>query len=277
MPSLSTYLEIRRITDILYDVQKVRLATENRLRTLPKKTYGVYPEALERMEEELTKRLEVLLQDVPVWTEYLSGIKGVGPRIAGSIIGRIQIKYVRVDEGALAGLSPEQQQYAVRRSDGIYVPVERGIAAFPNVSKFWKYFGVHVEDGHAPRRRRGESEGVNTFLKMTVLKKLADSLIRTGARVDSPYERLYRKMREEYRAKYAAALADYHLCPRWRECQARIGPGKHPPCNAHIDAMARRYMVKEFLKDLWINWRRIEGLETVPTYIEWKDPKGVKE
>lgn len=30
--------------------------------------------------------------------------------------------------------------------------------------------------------------------------------------------------------------------------------------------MARRYMIKEFLRDLWVNWRKLEGLEVTEPY-----------
>jgi hypothetical protein len=38
----------------------------------------------------------------------------------------------------------------------------------------------------------------------------------------------------------------------------------------HRHNMAIRYMVKEFLADLWTIWRTLEGLETKPRYAEAK-------
>jgi len=274
---IERYVEIRRTSDILYDVQEVRKATENRLRTLPKEVYGVYPTTLRKLEDMLTKRLEELLDGIPVWDHYLKDLTGVGPRIAGAIIGRIAIKYVKVDK--LDGFTEVQKRYSVKRKDGIYVPVERGIQAFPNVSKFWKYFGLHTENGRAPRRQRGKKLGTNEFLKMMVLGRFVPTIIKLGAKgIRSKYYDLYLKMREEYRAKYSIALKDFRLCPRWKECEEllkkkaeRLGRKmKEPPCLAHIDAMAKRYVGKEFVKDLWVNWRKIEGLHVTPTYAEAK-------
>jgi len=277
---IERYVEIRRTSDILYDVQEVRKATENRLRTLPKEVYGVYPATLRRLEKMLTARLEELLDGVPVWDRYLKGLTGVGPRIAGAVIGRVAVKYVKADEGD--EFTEVQKRYSIKRKDGVYVPVERGIEAFPNVSKFWKYFGLHTEDGTAPRRQRGRKLDTNEFLKMMVLGRFVPTVIKLAARwkgkARSGYYDLYLKMKEEYRVKYSAALKDHRLCPRWRECEQRLKKRaqrlgrkmKKPPCRAHIDAMAKRYVAKEFVKDLWVNWRRIEGLPVTPTYAQAK-------
>ncbi len=38
------------------------------------------------------------------------------------------------------------------------------------------------------------------------------------------------------------------------------------PCKKHIDYRARRKMVKRFLLDFWLVWRRLEGLPTSEPY-----------
>ncbi len=38
----------------------------------------------------------------------------------------------------------------------------------------------------------------------------------------------------------------------------------------HRKNMAIRYMVKMFLKDLWVAWRTLEGLPVTPDYAEAK-------
>lgn len=38
----------------------------------------------------------------------------------------------------------------------------------------------------------------------------------------------------------------------------------------HRKNMAIRYMVKVFLKDLWVAWRTLEGLPVTPDYAEAK-------
>ncbi len=38
----------------------------------------------------------------------------------------------------------------------------------------------------------------------------------------------------------------------------------------HLNAMANRYMIKMFFKNLWVFWRQLEGLSTEPGYEESK-------
>jgi len=269
---LETYLELRRVSDILYDVQEVRKATANRLRGLPKEVYGVYPEALINIEKQLDKRLAVILMEIPVWNSWLRDVKGIGPRLAAGILSRIAVTVVK----NLDNLSEVQRRFAVKRKDGYLIPIYRGIQGFPNISKLWKYCGLHTENGIAPRRKRGEKATWNPWLKMMLLGRLATSFVRTAQ--GEKYEQIYRKQKSYYMGpdKYGPALENPEKCPRYAECirrlaerAARLGREiKHPPCKAHIDAMARRYMIKEFVKDLWAEWRKAEGLPVFPPYWE---------
>ena len=279
---LELYLELRRVSDCLYDVQDVRIRTAHRLRGLPKEVYGVYPRSLLDIEKQLTKQLNTLLKQVPVWNYWLKDVKGVGPRLAGAILSRIAVKYQVVEK--LDNVTEIQRRFAVKfqNKPGYLIPVYRGIQAFPNVSKLWAYCGLHVEDGVAPRRRRGERVDWNPTLKMLLLGRLATSFIRTAR--GEKYEQIYRKQKSYYMSpeKYGPALQDPRKCPRYEECIKRLRQAakrlgrmeKHPPCRAHIDAMARRYMIKEFVKDLWIEWRKAENLPIFPPY--WEARKELK-
>jgi len=41
---------------------------------------------------------------------------------------------------------------------------------------------------------------------------------------------------------------------------------KNPPCREHINNRARRKMVKQFIADLWVKWRKLEGLPVSEPY-----------
>lgn len=275
---LEVYLELRRVSDCLYDVQDVRIRTANRLRVLPKEVYGVYPQSLMEIEKQLDKRLAVLLKEIPVWNSWLKDVKGIGPRLAAGILSRIAVKYTVVEK--LDGLSEVQKRFAVKfeKKKAYLIPVYRGIEAFPNISKLWKYCGLHTENGVAPKRKRGEKVTWNPWLKMMLLGRLATSFIRTAP--GEKYEQIYRKQKSYYMSpeKYGAALEDPKKCPRYAECiktlaeaAARKGRKmKDPPCREHIDLMARRYMIKIFVQDLWTEWRKAEGLPIFPPYWEEK-------
>jgi len=131
-----------------------------------------------------------------------------------------------------------------------------------HVSSFWRYAGLDVGDDGKGRSRRKEhltvveyeaSDGTkksrqgitfNPFLKTKLVGVLGSSFLRS----DSPYRQIY----DDYKQRL-----DCH-------------PTHEDKSKGHKHNMAIRYMVKMFLKDLWIEWRKIEGLPTTPDYAEAK-------
>lgn len=111
------------------------------------------------------------------------------------------------------------------------------ISKFDNVSKLWAFSGYHVIEGKAPRRTRGAKINWNPHLK-THCWKVGKQFVKTKC--------LYR----EYYLKFKAAEAE-----------------KHPDLTkGHIDARARRKVVKLFLSHLWAKWRELEGLPVTKPY-----------
>lgn len=117
---------------------------------------------LEKQEKQHFRRLVNVLQDFPVYTKVLEPIAGVGPAMAGVLIGEIDIEKAR----------------------------------YP--SSLWKYAGLDVGDDGAGRSRRAEhlvdreytaadgevktrkSITFNAFLKTKLIGVLATSLLRCG-------------------------------------------------------------------------------------------------
>jgi len=54
-------LELRRLVDVLYDVQDVRIRTQNRLRQFPSETSKLYVTRLMKMEMDLQNQVEGML------------------------------------------------------------------------------------------------------------------------------------------------------------------------------------------------------------------------
>lgn len=131
------------------------------------------------------------------------------------------------------------------------------------VSSLWSYAGLSVaHDGrgmsrkaeHLVKRRYINSAGeeaerlgitFNPFLKTKLIGVLGPCMIKAG---DSPYTRIYRD--------YKHRLENH---PKHRE-----------KTKGHRNAMAIRYMIKMFLKSLYIEWRTLEGLPVYPPYAEAK-------
>jgi hypothetical protein len=193
---------------------------------------------LERYEDQHFRRLGSILNEYPIYTQWLEQVKGIGPAMAGVIISEIDISKAR----------------------------------YP--SSLWKYAGLDVAGDGGGRSRKAEhlvrrefvnkagevkqrdSITFNPFLKTKLVGVLASSFLRVK---DSPYADVYRdyKHRLESHVKYQDGQLD-------EDGKAVKG------LKGHRHNMAMRYMVKRFLVDLYKAWRTIEGLPVAPEYHEAK-------
>jgi hypothetical protein len=200
-------------------------------------------------------RLESVLVDFPIYTTYLEGIKGIGPTLAAIIISEIDI---------------HKATY---------------------VSSLWRYAGLDVVDIKGANRQRGrtkqlgpvalrqvkhehleeavDSLGYNPFLKSKLLQVMVGCFIKCG----NPQ---YRKVHDDYlnRMKQHAVYGEIND-GKWLTLQSV--PVDEKPlqnlgfvCGARRRAQAARYTAKMFLRDLYIVWRQLEGLEVKPDYAQAK-------
>ncbi len=269
---LGRYVEMRRLHDIFYDVQDIRIRTANRERGMPKETFGVYSKRQRELERKVLGHLSSYLKSEPIWKEFLSKVRGIGPTLASGWVSNIMIKYSVVDD--LDEATDLQKKYCMKTRDGkLLIPSIRGIVAFPTLSKLWKWCGLDVVDGRAPRRRRGEKFGRNPRMRVLCWKTMRSFLYQGEA---SPYYTIYKAYKERYstNSPYAAALKDPKQCFRYGECVERMEgrakrlgtPCKRPPCRLHIHALAARRTMKDFTKHLYLNWRKLDGLPLTEPY-----------
>jgi len=325
LTSFKTYIELRGLVDVLYDIQEVRMRTANRLRSMPKETRQLRVKPLAALEKQLTDEIQVILEDEPIYRAFLSRVRGVGPRLSGSIIAQTMIRFERVsaeEYGALKKLygshdildtpnkdashclvdtqkvnashiplgaqnndashglgdtqnshasqsgydthrdiaySFEQFQLAQKTENGGYlIPVRRGIEAFDTASKYWAWWGLHVVDGGAAKRRRGENINWNPTMR-TLAWKIGKQFVIQG--------RGYRQIYDNEKDRLNAQRLPVGACSRYEECKAKLKNRKEPACKGHIDAMARRKAVKLFIAHLYQTWRGLEGLPSRPPYV----------
>ena len=181
-------------------------------------------------EQQMVKYLEKRLEKIPVYYEFLKNIKGIGPLMSGVIISEFDIT---------------KAKYA---------------------SSLWKYAGMDViitKDGEIMGRRKNKkccevieyiakdgtkkervSLTYNVFLKAKLLGVLAEEFIK----LNSPYRMYY--------DNYKHRLQNH---PKHKE-----------KTKLHIHNMAKRYMMKIFLIDLYKEWRKLSGLPVYPSYAEGK-------
>lgn len=170
-----------------------------------------------------------------LWTHYLKDVRGVGPLMAGVIISEIDIHKCN------------------------------------SISALWKYCGLDVvvtmdeqteqpiEEGRSRKKHHlqnksytnrdgdvAETVGItfNPFLKTKLVGVLGSVFMKLGG----DYKEIYNG--------YKHRLENY--------------PKHAEKTKLHRHNMAVRYMIKEFLADLWTEWRKLEGLEVRSRYAEEK-------
>jgi len=224
---------VRQLVEIYYDTQEVRIRSFNRLRQIGE-VKGVHPEALKSLEKEIKNYITEEIKDVPVCAQFLQPIKGIGPILAG---------------GLLAWLDPYKADH---------------------ISSFWKYCGLHVAEGTAIKREKGKKLGFPLKLR-TLCWKIGKSFVRAK----TPFYRdIYDKAKVSENRKLGNPIENPQNCPMYKKCLIRLGQKakrlsvkpKNPPCKQHIDYRAMRKMVKRFLADFWLAWRRLEGLPLSEPY-----------
>ena len=191
---------------------------------------------MESLEASNFRQLGKVLEDVPIYQEFLEEVRGIGPAMAGVIISEIDITKARY------------------------------------VSSLWKYAGLDVANGKGRSRKEehlvlreyvtkdGEvkekrSITYNPFLKTKLVGVLGASFLRSA----SPYAQYYRDYRHRIesdptREKVKKYDAD--------------NPTAWTPLRVHQASI--RYMVKRFLADLYVAWRTLEKLPVAPDYHEAK-------
>lgn len=128
------------------------------------------------------------------------------------------------------------------------------IGSFDTVSKLWRFCGYAVIGGRAEKNTEGEKSHYNAKLK-SICYLIAEQFIRQQTPV---YTDIYYSEKARQRAMYPVPMCRICGVP-WTECQSKK-THKQLFNDAHIHNRAWRKMVKIFLQNLWLVWRRAEGL-----------------
>lgn len=148
-----TRAELRFLVETYLAVQQHRVKAKNRLKgitrawavpaTIIQEHSDWVDERMLRAEHELQTKIEALLKHMPIWTEWLQNVRGVGPILAG---------------GLIAWIDPMK---------------------FDTVSKVWRFAGLAVVDGAAEHYKAGEPAHFVRSLR-THCWKLATSFVKNG-------------------------------------------------------------------------------------------------
>lgn len=238
--------------DIVDDLEKVRIANENRLRQLTRavedkdgetRGFGLdetnpavanlaaIVDMLDKADTASVRNLEKAMRSHPLGP-WVKQQKGLGDKQMARLLAAIGDPYWN-------------DLYDRPRT----------------VSELWAYCGFHVlhpggqgvnanqadsAAGVAPKRQRGQKSNWNEIARMRAWN-VANSVVKAGG----PYRAIY----DTTKSKYADAV---HTSP----C-VRCGPAGKPAqpgtplSKAHIHARGLRAIAKEVLKDLWVESKRL--------------------
>lgn len=255
---------VRALVRTRYDFQDMRIRMANRLKKRKDGTAQDESDAAElsedampalksawegaqKIEKELEKAILAELKDIPIWEQFLKGVKGIGPCIAGVIISEYDIyrattvsklwQFTGLNSGMVKGMKREDKMI-----DGKRIP------QFTRVEELVR----------GDRRVAGFVSPFNGWLRAKMCGVLASSFIKSQApyAMDHYYPYKERLAQSENITEERAGNGKIKQLA-WKD----VRPG-------HRDKAAKRYMIKMFLRDLYVAWRTLENLPVRVPYAE---------
>lgn len=238
-----------------WDIQKTRITLNNRIKSLEKlemKTVAEEQERISQMDKLLSfatqmenieanvaKEITQAIKGIPIWEGWLKDIKGIGPLYAAQLVHLIVGKKhtpecLKRREKYFSKKKPGEKRAKRFTCDCPSMEIDR----FPTVSSLWKYAGLHVVGGKAPKRKRGQKVNWNPKLR-SLCWKIAKSFLMAGG---------------EYRFRY----------DEFKKQETEKNGGRLS--KTHIDMRARRKTVKLFLAHLFSKWYERKGLSAPDPY-----------
>jgi len=232
--------ELRRLVDFRDRAIQLRNALNNQIRSL--------------------SRIEYIIPDF--WTEQSDNfneyIKEIEKEIKKLIVpdgkGRDQVK----NETQWIFVSPYPIWDWLKEIKGIsHNTVAKLIAHIdientPTVSALWRYCGLDAT--HIKRTKKITQEEAKKFGKPYLKKKLLGTLADSFIRQRTPK---YRKIYDEEKDRQLKILKEIE-----EKTTLKMKPNRclssPPESLGHAHNRARRKMIKEFIKDLFIHWKKIE-------------------
>ena len=184
------------------------------------------------MEEKLGKDLAKEVHTHPLWINFLVDVKGCGEAMAAVIISEIDIHKAPTVSNlwSFAGLNPGMVP-GKKKKKGVIIATDTQVRGDKLTPGFLCPF--------------------NQFLRAKLCGVLGSSFLKAN----SPYREYYDNMKHRLEAE------------GWG-MDSKNPTDKTRPKAGHQHKAATRYMVKMFLKDLYVAWRTIENLPIREPYQE---------
>lgn len=254
---------LRFLVEVYSDYQKDRIRFENRLRNLPEEIaeetfFKELAEDVRRFEESLKKEMARELETEPIYIEYLKYQKGIGTVLAAYLVAWLcrprefrilgikkkigERRYVRkwkrsTKEFVLPTYAEVVEEKLDYNPPFITVRMPPVLQVAENPSDLHKYCGVSP----GCRRIRGEATNYNPKLKTLMWKLFRQLLMAKGE-----WAKIARQVKEEYAKR----------CPDPEKGSKKL----------KVHLTTKNIVMRRFLTNLWIVWRRMNGLPITEPY-----------
>jgi len=213
-------------------------------------------------EAAVAKMLKDALEEFPVYNNWLKDVKGVGEVAAGWLLGEFDIeKATAVSKmWQYAGLNPSLVKGKKRIAKKSYKPaMGTVIREMKNIKSGGVDYIIQTDELiKGDRPTEGFVLPYNKNLKTFLLGVLAGNFMKSKSNYALEFYYPYKA-----RLEREDSVVETHGRERkdsgkmWKD----VSPG-------HRDNAAKRYMIKMFLRDLYVAWREIEGLPVRCPYEE---------
>lgn len=137
------YAELGDLYSAFKEVQHSRVVASNRIYANTNARIKDVLTSLETHEKQILKEMEGILKTMPIYSEFLANIKGIGPAVSAGLLAYVG-----------------------------------DIARFPNYSHMQAYFGLSVVDGKAPRKQKGKTANWHQKGRSLLLGVVGDMFIK---------------------------------------------------------------------------------------------------
>lgn len=235
---------------------------------------------LKDSEDDATKVLEKYVQEHPMWKAFFEGVKGCGPLMSGVCLAYLDPYKARHVSCFFryAGLDTVQDED--KDGNKIFLALDndrRKVAQVFNEEGSYNY--VDCETGElydgpvvvsCHGRRMGDTEMQNYYViedgerVLAIDKETGEPLLKRGITYNP---KLKTKLMGVLTGCLLKAKDPVYSKIYYDQRQRLDNSTYHKDkSDGQKNMMAQRYMVKEFLRAMWITWRQLEGLEVDEPY-----------
>ena len=291
---------LNTLVNNLYDIQKVRIAVENRNRALLDKNkeliFNDHASRMKKLEKDTVKEIGFEISKFKI-SEWMLGQRGIGPSLAGQTIAIIR------DVERFSNVS-KLWAYSGMATMEVCMKCGKKVLRTPKREEWIVRVAKRLEDQNAKKKVRDAEEAEligldavvrdddeeqdtnftikakkmlcpcdNPKTKTVAQRRIKGSIIDYNPKMKKlcrnmalsliQYNEFYGTLYNQYLAEYMARdnlLVNINTAKYKEAVLEKIRTGK-------ATKMARRKMVKIFLSHLWATWRKMEGLSVTKPYV----------